>query len=178
MVDDRAIEVIANRSWIIGDQIHLIRVEPSIASINDPGKYEYYAGNHGGRPVWNRRIADLRPLIEWDDPAGCVMTTYNAPVRRYLMCLTDGGNTISRFNTYILESETVTRPWKLVVFMKNFGEQAYFVNFPSKFIGQGGEQMWLLYAANFTRSPDAHLLFTRIADSEAKSAWLPSKCRC
>jgi hypothetical protein len=24
------------------------------------------------------------------------------------------------------------------------------VNFPSKFISQGGEQMWLLYAANFT----------------------------
>lgn len=140
----------ANLSWITGDQAYLIRVEPSIANINDPGKYEYFAGNRGERPVWSRRFADLEPLIEWDDRAGCATITYNAPLKKYLMCITDGGNTISRFNTYILESDAVTGPWKLVVFMKNFGEQAYFVNFPSKFIGAGGEQAWLLYAANFT----------------------------
>jgi hypothetical protein len=66
------------------------------------------------------------------------------------MCITDGGNTISRFNTYILESDSISGPWKLVVFMKNFGEQAYFVNIPSKFIAADGRGLWLMYAANFT----------------------------
>jgi len=140
----------ANLSWITGDQIYLVRVEPSIANINDASKYEFFAGHRVGRPVWSRRFADLRPLAEWDDRAGCVTMTYNAPLKKFLMCITDGGNTISRFNTYILESDAITGPWRLVVFMKNFGEQAYFVNFPSKFIGGDGRDAWLLYAANFT----------------------------
>jgi hypothetical protein len=33
--------------------------------------------------------------------------------------------------------------------MKRFGEQAYFVNIPSKFIGTDGRKMWLSYSANF-----------------------------
>ena len=35
-------------------------------------------------------------------------------------------------------------------YLKDFGEQAYFVNFPSKFIGGDGRTLWLCYAANFT----------------------------
>ena len=46
-----------------------------------------------------------------------------------------GTNTIAAFNTYVLESESVTGPWKMVEYMKSFGEQAYFVNIPSKFVG-------------------------------------------
>jgi hypothetical protein len=67
-----------------------------------------------------------------------------------LLCVTDGGNTVSRYNTYILESDRITGPWKLVTHMNNFGEQAYFVNFPSKFIGADGRRLWLCYAANFS----------------------------
>jgi len=37
-----------------------------------------------------------------------------------------------------------------VTFMRHFGEQGYFVNFPSKFISADGRTAWLLYAANFT----------------------------
>ena len=33
--------------------------------------------------------------------------------------------------------------------MKDFGEQAYFVNFPSKFISSDGRTLWLCYSANF-----------------------------
>jgi hypothetical protein len=57
---------------------------------------------------------------------------------------------MSKFNTYILESTEITGPWKLVVYMKDFGEQGYFVNFPSKFISKDGRVAWLSYSANFT----------------------------
>ena len=50
----------------------------------------------------------------------------------------------------ILESERATGPWKLVVYLKDFGEQAYFVNIPSKFLSPDGRSGWLLYAANFS----------------------------
>jgi hypothetical protein len=66
------------------------------------------------------------------------------------MCVTDGGNTVSRFSTYLLESDHITGPWKLAAYLKNFGEQAYFVNIPSKFIAKDGRSLWLCYAANFS----------------------------
>ena len=80
---------------------------------------------------------------------GCVTVTYNAPLKKFLMCVTDGGNTCSRMNTYILESSRLTGPWKLVTYMRHFGEQCYFANFPSKFISMNGRTAWLCYSANF-----------------------------
>jgi len=65
------------------------------------------------------------------------------------MCVTDGGNTCGRMNTYILESERLTGPWRLAAYMKDFGEQAYFVNVPSKFMSADGRTAWLCYSANF-----------------------------
>jgi hypothetical protein len=76
--------------------------------------------------------------------------TYVPGLKKYLLFVTDGGNTISRFHTFLLESGQITGPWKLVVYMKNFGEQAYFVNLPSKFVSPDGRRAWLCYSANFT----------------------------
>jgi hypothetical protein len=138
----------ANLSWITGDQIYLCRVKPSPQTMNDRASYEFFAGN--GR--WTKDLAKARPIFEWNNNAGCVTMTYNAPLKRYFMCVTDGTDTISKFNTYILESASVTGPWRLVTYMKHFGEQAYFVNIPSKFISADGLTFWLMYAANFSNS--------------------------
>ena len=80
---------------------------------------------------------------------GCVTMTYDPPLKRYLMCVLDAVTTFGRMNTFVLESEHITGPWKLVTFMKEFGRQGYFPNFPSKFIGADGRTLWLCYAANF-----------------------------
>ena len=129
----------------------MARVKPSIHNMNDRAKYEFFAGYDAQqRPIWTRDFARIKPLVDWNNNCGCVTMTYNAPLKKFLMCITDGGNTISKFNTYILESEHVDGPWKLVVYMREFGEQAYFVNIPSKFISQDGRTAWLCYAANFS----------------------------
>jgi hypothetical protein len=142
-----------NDSWITGDQIYLLRVTPTIETINDPSKYEFYAGNDTkGNPVWTNDFTRIRPLLEWNNNMGCVTITYNAPLKKYLMCITDGGNTCSKMNTYLLESDKITGKWNLITYMKNFGEQAYFVNIPSKFISKDGKTAWLLYSGNF--APD------------------------
>ena len=141
----------ANLSWITGDQIYMARVKPSIENMNNRAKYEFFAGYDARqRPIWTRDFSRIRPLVDWNNNCGCVTMTYNAPLRKFLMCITDGRDTISKFNTYILESDHVTGPWKLVVYMREFGVQAYFVNIPSKFIGPDGRSAWLCYAANFT----------------------------
>jgi hypothetical protein len=87
--------------------------------------------------------------MEWKGNMGCVTMTYNAPLKKYLMCVTDGGNTCAKMNTYLLESDSMTSGWKLIVYLEDFGEQAYFVNIPSKFISGDGKTMWLLYSGNF-----------------------------
>ena len=52
-------------------------------------------------------------------------------------------------NQYILGSDRLTGPFKLAQYLYHFGEQAYFVNIPSKFISLDGRTLWLCYAANF-----------------------------
>jgi hypothetical protein len=139
-----------NASWITGDQIYLLRVTPQIENMNDASKYEFYAGrDNNDNPVWSNDFNKIKPLLEWDDNMGCVTITYFAPLKKYLMCVTDGGNTCAKMNTYILESDSLTGDWKLITYMKDFGEQAYFVNFPSKFISKDGRTAWLLYSGNY-----------------------------
>jgi hypothetical protein len=81
----------ANLSWISGDQIYLCRVLPSVENINDESKYEYFAGHdNAGEAIWSFDLEDIKPLIEWNNNMGCVTVTYNAPLKKYLMCVTDG----------------------------------------------------------------------------------------
>ena len=142
----------ANLSWISGDQIYLTRVVPSIDNINDESKYEYYAGrDDNGNPLWSWDYEDIEPLLEWNNNMGCVTVTYNAPLKKYLMCVTDGWPTVAKMNSYILEADALTGPWRLVTYMKAFGEQGYFLNFPSKFISDDGRTLWLCYSGNFSQ---------------------------
>ena len=139
-----------NNSWGTGDQLFLLRVQPSVENINDASKYEFFAGHDAaGAPIWTRDFAQIKPLADWNNRMGCVTMTYDPPLKRYLMCVLDAVTTFGRMNTFVLESERITGPWKLVTFMKEFGRQGYFPNFPSKFIGADGRTLWLCYAANF-----------------------------
>ncbi len=139
-----------NDSWITGDQVYLIRVTPAIDQMNNASAYEFYAGlDEKGKEIWTRDFKKILPLLEWNNNMGCVTVTYNAPLRKYIMCVTDGGNTCARMNTYFLESDKLSGKWKLICYLKDFGEQAYFVNFPSKFINEAGTTAWMLYSGNF-----------------------------
>lgn len=140
-----------NLSWIAADQVYLARVTPSPSTINDPAAHEFFAGHDpGGRPVWTRDFAAIRPLLEWNNHMGCVTVTYVPGLGKYLMCVTDGWPGTGPMRSYILEADALTGPWRMVVYMKNFGEQAYFLNFPSKFIGPDGRTLWLCYSANYS----------------------------
>ncbi len=142
----------AYNSWITGDEIYLTRVTPSIQNMNDASKYEFSAGTDAnGQARWSKNFSEIKPIASWRDKMGCVTMTYDAPLKKFLMCVTDGGNTVSYFNTYILESDNITGPWSLIAYLKHFGEQAYFVNIPSKFISSDGRTFWLCYAANFSQ---------------------------
>jgi hypothetical protein len=141
----------ANLSWITADQVYLARVRPSIENINDVTRYEFYAGQDAaGRPSWTSDFSRIKPLLDWNNNMGCATVTYDAPLKKYLMCVTDGWPTVAKMNSHILESDALTGPWRLVVYLKDFGEQGYFLDFPSKFISKDGKTLWLCYSANFS----------------------------
>jgi hypothetical protein len=140
----------ANLSWGTADQIYLARVTPSIEQINDLGQYEFFAGHDAaGKPLWTGDFTRIKPLLDWNNNLGITTVTYDPPLKKYLMCVTDAWPTCAKMQTYILEADALTGPWRLIIYMKDFGEQAYFVNIPSKFISADGRTLWLCYSANF-----------------------------
>ncbi len=147
---------VAGNSWIAGDAVYLARVTPSPQNINNIKAYEFFAGfNSEGKPVWSNNFSDIKPLLVWNDHMGCTTITYNAPLRKYLMCVTDGWPGVKNMNSYILEADELTGPYRLVTYMRDFGPQGYFLNFPSKFIQSDGRTAWLSYSANFRRNYSA-----------------------
>ena len=141
----------ANCSWITGDLVYMLRIVPSPENINNANKYEFFAGHDDqGKPIWTHDFSKIKPLIDWNNKVGVATMTYNPYLKKYLFCITNGRKTTGPFDTYILESDNFTGPWKLVVYMENFGVQGYFVNIPSKFISKDGRTAWLFYSANFT----------------------------
>ncbi len=149
----------ANLSWISADQVYLSRVKPSPETINDIKAYEFFAGHDAnGRPVWTSDFAKIKPLLEWNNHLGCVTATWVPGLKKYLMCVTDGWPTMAKMTSYILEADVLTGPWRMVTYMKDFGEQGFFLNFPSKFISADGRTLWLCYSANFSSGMNGQVL--------------------
>jgi len=145
----------ANLSWISGDQVYLIRVDPSPETVNDKDSYEFFCGFDDRRqPIWCDDFERIQPIFEWNNHCGCVTITYNAALQKYIMCITDGWPTIKFMDTYFLEADRIEGPWKMVAYLESFGEQGYFVNIPTKFIGNDGRTCWLSYSGNFATFED------------------------
>lgn len=139
----------AANTWIRGDQVYLARVSPAIETINDPTAYEFFGGyNEEKKAVWTHDFTKIRPLLEWEGHMGCVTITYNAPLQRYLMCVTSGLQR-GRYDSMILEAHDITGEWRMVQYLPQFGPMAYFLNFPSRFISPDGRLAWLCYSANW-----------------------------
>ncbi len=156
LVGHGAVRPEADCSWISGDQVYMVRVVPTPSNINDKSKYEFLCGRDTqGKAIWTGDFSKIKPLIQWNDNCGCVTVTYNAPLKKYFMCVSYGGKRggggKTDYDTYLLESDVLTGPWRMVAYLKGFGPQAYFVNLPSKFISKDGQTMWLCYSANWSR---------------------------
>lgn len=140
-----------NLTWISGDDIYLLRVTPSPDTINDPSAYEFFAGyDDDGHPLWSHDFAAIRPLLRWPHHTGCTNITWHPGLGRFLMCVTTGWPTNRTMNTYLLEASSLTGPWRRITYLERFGEQAYFVHVPSKFLTETPRKFWLMYSGLFT----------------------------
>lgn len=150
-------ESAAEPIWIRGDDVYLARVKPDPQTINQGSKWEFYAGrNEQGKAVWTNHLRESRPIVHWPEHTGPVCITYFAPIRKYILSMSCGWPAGDfTFDTYLLESDQITGPWKLITYMKDFGPRGYFPNFPSKFIGENGLTAWLSFSNDTT---SGHLL--------------------
>ena len=101
--------------WMLGDQVYMARVSPTIADINDRSKWEFYSGGHGASAKWvTGDVSKATPLIEWTNHTGSTTMTYFAGIKNIVLSICtssnypvmDGGD----YDTYFLESVSVTGP--------------------------------------------------------------------
>lgn len=141
-------------AWIRGDGAWMARARPDSKNpevLNDSRAWQFFGGRDSrGKDVWVSEISASQPILRWPGRVGHATISWVETLSRFLMCITDGGDTISQYNSAILESSSVTGPWNLVTWMENFGEQAYFLNIPTKFLHDDGRGGWLSFSANFT----------------------------
>ena len=124
------------------------------------------SGGHGSDAEWVfGNVSRAEPLVDWANHTGSSTMTYFAPLRKYVMSVStasnyptmDGGD----FDSYFLESDSITGPWKYVTYMRQFGPQVYFANHPSKFSAKQADtaartyDAFLMYSANY--DPHTHV---------------------
>ena len=93
---------------MLGDQVYLARVTPTVANIGDKTKWEFYAGGHGSAAKWvSGDVAQATPLVEFANHTGCTTMTFFPAIKKYVMTINtasnypvmDGGD----FDTWMLE---------------------------------------------------------------------------
>jgi hypothetical protein len=155
-------------SWMQGSHVYLARTrgEPSIEAMADRAFWEFFAGHRAdGSPRWAASVDEASPILTWENKTGATTMTYVPALRRFVMCVgtpkvrSGVGAMADDFDTYLLESEHITGPFRLISYLKSFGPQAYFVNLVSRFFlsarvetDAGGERFVegsLSYSANF-----------------------------
>lgn len=133
------------------DQVYLCRVTASVAGINNLANWEFWNGSG-----WTSTLSSASPIFEWRNRVNGATMTWNPALGKYLMFCYKNGYSVNgtkvewgEFDTYVLESTSMTGPWKLVHYWPSFGKQGYYPNLPSKFLSADGLNGWLWYGANF-----------------------------
>lgn len=124
---------------------------------------EFFAGHDAeGTAQWaTGNVAQARPLFTWNNHTGVVTMTFFPALKKFIMCVstpTFSPYTIKEFDTYFLEADAITGPFKMISYMSEFGPESYFVHYPSKFLADApskdgdGKPVFngfLSYSANF-----------------------------
>ena len=139
-----------------GDGIFLARADGFSASepdsLNDAKVWQFWCGEDCDLDgmEWTSDVARAKPVFSWPGRVGTVTATWHAQMQRYLFAVTTPTtmpSTVGPYDTYVLEAPALTGPFRLVSYMPRFGQQAYFVSFPSRFLD--GNTALAVFSANF-----------------------------
>jgi len=159
IVGHGASEPYSPTSWMQASEVYMARVSPTVAAVEDRSQWQFFAGqNSDGTDKWaSGDVSQAKPILTWANTTGVTTMTYLPAVKKYILCIstpTFSPFTERQFDTYLLESSSLTGPFSMVTYMREFGPESYFVNIPSKFVASevdadGSLTMYLSYSANF-----------------------------
>ena len=108
------------------------------AALNEPASWEFFAGGEAYSPT----LGGAAPLFTWPHAVGGLTMTYNAPLAKFFVVSNLPGDRIHptdcAFDTYLLEADAVTGPFRLVSYMPRLGPQMYFQHISSAFWSADG----------------------------------------
>lgn len=149
------------QSWMQGDSVYMARTigKPNPATINDAASWQFFAGGDGAAAQWAASIADAKPLFVWPGRTGVVTLSYHPALGKYVMVVstpTSGDSTVGNFDTYFLESDSMTGPWAMISYLSSFGPEAYFVHGVCVWGGwRGGRRVgWWTYIMRTRRTAE------------------------
>jgi len=136
------------------------RVQTDVASVTDPGQWQWYAGSTtaGGAsvPQWSSSVSAAVPVLNWGNHITYPQMAYDPGLHRYLLTFTYSYSSKppavwnSGAQLVIAESPTPWGPFSFVATSREFGpSNGYGAGFPSQWISPDGRTLWLKWAANF-----------------------------
>ncbi len=113
---------LTHQSWMQGDSVYMARTvgAPDPATINTAAAWEFWASGEGAAATYSSSIADARPLIVWPTRTGVVTMSFHPVLAKYILIVstpTISPSTEGTFDTYVLESDSMTGPWARVAYI-------------------------------------------------------------
>ena len=138
MVSTGAEDPDSYESWMQGSSVYLSRTvvsPPDPLTVNTAAAWEFWSQTTN---EWVSSINDAKPLFVWPNKTGVVTMSYHPTLKKYILVVgtpSTGNSMVKNFDTYFLESDSMTGPFSLISYISAFGPEAYFVHIPGKFMG-------------------------------------------
>jgi hypothetical protein len=157
---DGYVYAIASNREFNGGWLVLGRSRPNIRDMTDPARWQWASGLKSvrGRPrtVWSSSFARALAIVSWPGHITYPRMSYDVPLHRYLLTFTysfaatppaiwrNGSELV------MLEAPHPWGPFSFVARGDYFGpSNGYDPAFPEKWISANGQDLWMIYAANF-----------------------------
>jgi hypothetical protein len=141
-------------NWDKGDAIYLCRTNADPEDVTNPDSYEFFGGKDQlGNDIWVNSVGEAKPILDWPNHLGSESITWFPKLKKFILMscrLKEKEENLPYNITTFWEADQITGPYKIVHYMKNWGEQAYFPNIPSQMINEDGRSAWMTVACNYS----------------------------
>ena len=116
-----SVDPYAPQTWMMGSETYIARtkVAPNPNVMDDSNAWEFAVGSSG---KWVDNVAAAVPIWSWPNRTGSTTVTYVQPIKKFVMVVdapgpkpqTAGQSMGGPFDTYFLEADNITGPYRLI----------------------------------------------------------------
>ena len=141
-------------NWDKGDAIYLCRADANPEAITNSDAWEFFSGHtSSGKAIWKKDVKNAKPILDWPNHLGSESITWFPELKKFILMtcrLKEEEDNLPYNVTIFWEADKITGPYKIVHYMRNWGQQAYFPNIPSQMINDDGRSAWMTVACNYS----------------------------